>query len=57
MMAARRSGVKTKTPLIRRLAPVAILVPGYLILVDSGRLGRLGVYLGAKREPAELVQK
>jgi RND superfamily putative drug exporter len=34
-----------------------ILVPSYLILVNSGRFGRLGKYLGAKRAPAEMVRR
>lgn len=33
-----------------------ILVPAYLILVNSGRLGRLSPYLGAKREPKAMVR-
>jgi putative drug exporter of the RND superfamily len=33
-----------------------ILVPAYLILVNSGRFGRLGTYLGTKRESKAMVQ-
>ena len=31
-----------------------ILVPSYLVLVNNGRFGRLGVFLGARRESAAL---
>jgi RND superfamily putative drug exporter len=34
-----------------------ILVPAYLVLVNDGRLGRLGLFLGAKREPAAMVRR
>jgi len=34
-----------------------ILVPAYLILVNSGRFGRLGMYLGARREPAAMARR
>jgi RND superfamily putative drug exporter len=34
-----------------------VLVPAYLVLVNSGRFGWLGKYLGAKREPAEMARR
>jgi RND superfamily putative drug exporter len=34
-----------------------ILVPAYLILLQSGRFGRLSVYLGSQREPAALARR
>ena len=33
-----------------------ILVPAYLILVNNRRLGRLGIYLGARRESKAMVR-
>jgi RND superfamily putative drug exporter len=34
-----------------------ILVPAYLVVVNNGRLGRLGAYLGARRELSSMARR